>query len=141
MIKKADILAMVRAVQRFDKGLPPRRLIYPAREWGIGVMLFVLSIIVVCLAAAYIYLTLDALERDVPPPDVSTITYQEATMERALELFADRSQRFEAVMATQPVAPVLAEAASTASTTQSSDEVVDEIVEPVEATTGELEVF
>lgn len=102
MITKSDILKMVRVVHRHSQGLPPRRMIYPAREWGRGLVAAVLLSMIAFVASIYLYVQLSTLETRLDPPVVETVRYRENTVARALEQMADHETRFVRLQATAP---------------------------------------
>jgi hypothetical protein len=155
MITKADIVQMVKRVHRESRGLPPRRLIYPAREWAIGVVLTIGIILIVCAVSGYTYLYLTDIQTRIEPVTPTTVRYQEQTVARALELYELRADRFAVLQPTAPAAPLepaLATSTETAiatstpvSTTATGTATVDESVTEVETqpatSSGQLQVF
>ncbi|MAZ29757.1 hypothetical protein CL655_00530 [bacterium] len=103
MIKKADILKMVKNVYRHSRGLPPRRLVYPAREWGIGVITCGVLAGVVLIASGQVYVRLNNIENTIAPAAVSTVRYQQNTVDRSLDLYIDRALQFERIGGNAPV--------------------------------------
>jgi hypothetical protein len=115
MISKADILKMVKDVYRQGQGGPRRRLIYPAREWGIGVFLTALCFVVVSVASGVVYLRLNSIEDTIVPVAVSTVRYQEADVQSALAAYEERGVQFE--MFSPSVLPAPPAATSSATST------------------------
>ena len=96
MITKNDIIKMVRRIHRENQGLPPRRLIYPTREWAIGVFVFLVLVVVVCIIGALGYLYLTEIPNRVEPVAPSTVRYQDTAIDRTIELYQLRADRFAA---------------------------------------------
>lgn len=115
MISKTDILKMVRQVHRQSRGLPPRRLIYPAREWGRGVVIAILLLGGAVAYSTFQYRTFNTINSDVEPAPVETVRYKDKDVDRVIELYAARAGRFDSLNAAVPVAVV-----DTATTTASS---------------------
>mgnify|MGYP007077399587 CR=1 FL=1 len=139
MITKRDILNMVQAVYRHDRGLPSRRLIYPAREWGLGVLLTVVLVVVVCIVAGRTYLTLDQIQDRLDPPVVQTVRYDVATAERTRELFTERTNTYQHLVGGAPVVPAATTNTAAGVSAEPTDTTTEESVE--EGGPGELEVF
>jgi len=134
MINKHDILNMVRAVYRHDRGLPPRRLIYPAREWGIGVVVTAVLLLGTCVMAGVTYLSLNSLEEWIETPVVETVQYDTAAADRVRELYATRAARYNELVAgtAPPLIPATVASSSVASSTDSA------INESASTTTSEV---
>lgn len=93
MITKADILKMVRRVHRASAGAPPRRMIYPLREWAIGVVGAMVLVLVICVASGLTYWYLSGLDARIDPVVPTTVRYNETTVARALEAYELRAAR------------------------------------------------
>lgn len=135
MITKHDILKMVKRVYRESQGLPPRRLIYPTREWAIGILVTCILVLVAGAGSAYGYVYLSELGLRIQPVEPTTVRYQDTTVERVLELYELRANRFsELTGEVSVVAPPVTDAAtSTATSTNAEATAV--------ATTTEAEVM
>lgn len=130
MISKHEILKMVQAIHRHDRGLPARRLIYPAREWGIGVVLTVLLLVAACVGTGYTYLSLNNIENTIATPAVQTVRYDTTTADRARELYQARTATFDTVTETSVISPPVPEVAT------SSTSSTESLVEPVPVATS-----
>jgi len=87
-------------------------MIYPAREWGRGVVAAALLLVIVFVASSYLYVQLSTMETRLDPPVVETVRYRDTTVERALEQMADRHIRFTRLQAAAP-GPSVAPATTT----------------------------
>lgn len=137
MIRKVDILRMVKNVYRHSRGLPPRRLIYPAREWGLGLCATALLLVGVSVASAYLYTTLNNIEETIQPANVATVRYQSTAVEQALDRYADRERAFAALQAAAP-ASIPSVTTSTATTSETAVPAASSTPEttPVATSTG-----
>jgi hypothetical protein len=94
MITKHDIIKMVKRVHRESQGLPPRRLIYPTREWAIGVLATCVLVVVACAGSAYGYIYLSEIGTRIELVEPTIARYQAAAVERTIELYKLRADRF-----------------------------------------------
>lgn len=120
MIQKVDILKMVQRVHRASQGLPPRRLIYPDREWALGVVASLVLVVGICVGGAVTYLYLSDIPSRITPVTPDTVRYQENTVARALEVFDLRADRFTALTPSVPVVPSVGDGATSTATTSES---------------------
>lgn len=127
MIQKRDILKMIKAVHRHSHGRQNRRLIYPAREWGIGLLLAAVGLVVGVVYGAYTYNTYNMIEETLEEPQVKTVRYQATQVERALEIYDAR----QAASAALPVV-VVSDAATSTGTTSDAVVPVSEEAVPLE---------
>jgi len=137
MIKKRDILKMVQAVHRQNQGGRNRRLIYPAREWGIGLFITAVLFVAGIAYAVYTFNTYNMIEDTIDPPVVETVRYQAAAVERALETYNSRRLQATAlsVVPALPSEPATSTAAIeevATSTTSTSSVPVPFLVEEIQ---------
>jgi len=142
MITKADIIQMVKRIHRESHGLPPRRLMYPAREWAIGVVLTLVVIAVICVLSGIAYLYLSDIAERVEPVTPTTVRYDENAVARALELYELRAQRSANLGATAPALPPLRttppDTATSSATSSSVLPVDDTATAPVATATPQI---
>jgi len=94
MIKKYDILKMAKDVARYHEGHQPRRLFYPARAWGVVVLVTFLTLIAVGMMANQWYGSLQNVAERVETSPIKVVRYDAATVEQALLLLTDRQEQF-----------------------------------------------
>ena len=95
MIKKDDILKMVKAVTKQAEGKSDRRLLNPKREWAIGLILAVLLLVAASAYSLNRFSYFLKLEETLPASSLEVIDYQHGTMREVLDRFDSRHQEFQ----------------------------------------------
>ncbi len=94
MINKTDILKMISHVNRKNRGFSDRKIINPKREWGLGLILFFISLVLALAFSAYKYETFFSIEVDVSGGTSSVVRYDENSVARALEHYRELQLKF-----------------------------------------------
>lgn len=97
---------MVRHVVRRSKGLPDKRMIHPRREWGIGVILALVLLIVGVGYTSVIYKQFNEIGEDTVGQVARSVRYDAVLVEQAITHYQTQRTVFDAILtgAPKPVA-------------------------------------
>ncbi len=127
-MNKKEITAFAKNILRSHKGLRSPQIMHPAREWLIG-LLIAFGIFGICaFVSVQAYLEHRNFDLTIDTSDTNTSTvYRESLVDAALELFVERSQKYNEL-----------QSAATPITTPAEEESKPEPVEEVTTTTPEV---
>ena len=137
MIEKHDILKMARHVFKRASGQGDNEIMHPDREWGTGIAVAFVIMLVGGYMAAATYLDFEAADVDGGDAGVSVVNYNEEAVKEANELYEARQQEFEELINAPAVPSDDGEDVAT-STSGTEEDIVPEEVE-VDATETEEE--
>lgn len=97
MTKNLDsIKKMVKHIVRHDKGITETRRIYPAREWGIGLMVCSLVILLAGITSASLFVHYSN-DHALPTVAEATVPYKAALVAKALDRYRTLQSHYEAL--------------------------------------------
>jgi len=99
---KPDITALLEKVTRHDRGLHERQLIYPRRDWIIGVLLAVVTVLGAGWWSAQIYLANRDIEVIDTTPSTGKVVYRAQLVEQALLQYQERAETFNRLLQAAP---------------------------------------
>lgn len=88
---------MARQVFKRGQGYPDQRLMHPRREWSIGLGIFAIVVAFGALMSAQEYTRYTDLGSLEPTEVVKVVSYDEASVNQALEIYRERAQVYEAL--------------------------------------------
>lgn len=96
MIDKKEFKKMAKKILKSDRGVQNPKLMHPAREWGIGVILGFLILAASAAWSASTYISYRS-SSNISSSDVDSevVVYRALQVETALKTFAERSVRYE----------------------------------------------
>ena len=95
MIEKKDIIKMVRHIVRRDKGISDPKIMHPMREWGGGLLVSLLAIVVGGSVSASQFMTYSQDQKNQAGVTESTVLYKAALVESALKLHNEKISIYE----------------------------------------------
>jgi hypothetical protein len=126
MIGKTDIQKMAKHIFRRSQNISDRHLIHPKREWGIGIVIF----IVILSSGAYFSATnfsyYKDIEKKLPSQELNLVRYQSGTLKIILEKYQLRQEQASQVLESAQLFPlelVTVTDEITSSSTEASKEV------------------
>jgi hypothetical protein len=103
MMTKNNILKMVKSVARHGQGRRSTRLVHPARDWMIGLLLEVVLLMVASACAAYVFVAFSDSADEAVPIESAVIVYQQSKVSSVLEVYQRRAALFETLRAERSV--------------------------------------
>ena len=95
MISKSDIVKIVKKVQKRGKGVPERRLMHPARDWSIGLLLSSTIFLILSAYMGYSFMERTKNVDEATVIDSSVIIYKSDLAQDVLEKYRDKNKSFE----------------------------------------------
>lgn len=104
MIDKKEFKKMAKKILRSDKGVVNPKLMHPAREWGIGITVGLIILVVSMVWSAEVYLSYRDTNFDEVANENEVIVYRASLVENTLALFTNRADYFADLLSnsTQP---------------------------------------
>ena len=133
MIDKNNILKMVTDVFHRSQGYPDRQLLHPQREWGIGVLMFIVVVMAGSAFVATIFVQYRDLSLAQGNVEESIPQYRAVIVQDALELYRARTEEYQQLRG--EVISVSDEATSSAGTSTDS---IDSEAEESSGVPGEV---
>ena len=99
---KPDITALLEKVTRHDRGLHERQLIYPRRDWIVGVMLALVTILSAGWWSAQIYTSNRDIEVVDTTPSTGKVVYRAQLVDQALLQYQQRAEKFDQLLQAAP---------------------------------------
>lgn len=100
MIHKEDIKKIAQQILHPKPKYRTTRLIYPMREWTIGLVIALCGLIVVGMWSAQVYLKYQGASSDAfEVGDSEVVVYREGLVQSALEEYVERELQFETLLA------------------------------------------
>lgn len=98
LLDKNQILKMSRHVFLRSSGVPDKRLLHPRREWGIGLCLFAVLLLTGSALTAQTFTQFRDLSTIAGEASLTIPRYNEHQVQTVLELYAVRSQAYQALI-------------------------------------------
>jgi hypothetical protein len=97
MSTQKDLLRMVKSVLQHRRGARDVEMMYPAREWGIGLIGGILMLVIGGFLSYQAYERIQATSNAVPAVVTPAVPYEAATIEKAIHFFSDKQKQYEAL--------------------------------------------
>jgi hypothetical protein len=142
MIESKDIKNMVQHILRREKGIADTHIMHPAREWFIGLSIAFVMVALGSWFCFYLYMfhsnemkkEVEIIEQAVP--------YQATVVKSALEVFAEKKQKYNAIIGGEETTNLVTDVATTTpssaeETATTTEDIPELIVDPAPTFTDE----
>ena len=120
---KSQIIAMAKHVFKRGSGVPDKRLMHPRREWGVGILLFAVILIVGSILSANAFSRFRNIDTDNGQASLTIPNYRSNLVFEALEEYRGKKESYQALISdTSYVPPVVTDVSTTTEEVASSTE-------------------
>lgn len=118
MIEKQDILKMAKHVFKRSHGANDHNIMHPYRDWAVGLVVAATIFVLGAIYAFNVYISFDNFDIVTSDPAADTVSYKEAQVSAAIELYEERAIKFAALVESMPTESEV----DTATTTENAEE-------------------
>ena len=136
MIESKDIKNMVQHIMRRDKGIADTHIMHPVREWFTGLTIAILMVLFGSWLCFYLYsYHSNEMKKEVEIIE-QAVPYQAAVVRSALEVFAQKKEKYQAIIGDEETGVVIPDVvatstpASTEVTATTTEDIPELIIDP-----------
>ena len=131
MIEKKDIFRKIRQIFRHGHGIHASKIIYPIRDWTVGLAVMVILLVIGAIVNINIFAHYSEDYLNQNNSDRTELPYKAALVEKAISLYKNKQESYEAFFQKTKKLPLSAEILSSSSTNSTKMEGVTNEVDEV----------